>query len=114
MSPQTVTGIVAPTLEALEEACELVKREAERALEWARDELRTMQDAAVELEDEWTQRAVLRHNRAAFRLRQLARMLSRAQLELVHPQDERASSIAHVRRYLDEAERSDGPWRDAA
>lgn len=97
-----------PDLEELERACELVKREADWLLERVRDAHRVLQDIdAEELPN------VLACG-AGYRLRSIARMYSRAQLELVHPDDERASAKAKVRYYLDEAERADGPWSEAA
>lgn len=95
-----------PSLEGIERAAEHVRAELERVLGRARDAERVLDDVDCELETFSPVRA-----RAARELRGIARMLTIAQCDLVHPDDERHGASVQVRDYAVEAERGDGPWR---
>lgn len=104
----------APSLEHLEDNAQLVTREVARLLARVAEHAGALQDLEAELAEDWSAPAAARHRWLLADLRRIARMLARAQLELVHPSDERAAAVPKVRGYLDEADRADAPWRDAA
>lgn len=104
-----------PTIEELEASFERAMQEGMQLLELARDELRTIQDADAELEGgEYIGTAMLTRSSAAHRLRGIRRMLAKAQIDLIGDWDDRLAAAARIREQLEQAQRSDAPWKNAA
>jgi len=118
MSRETVTGERAPDLDQIEHHLELLERELCTLSAWARarggDLLASVQDAEAELESGWSHSARMRLSRSAWELRALIRLLVRAQLGLVNPDDPRYPYVSRQLAKEDLDERDDAPWRDAA
>jgi len=108
-----------PDLDQVDHHLELLARELCTLDAWAReragDLLAVVQDCEAESENEWTASIQkMRRSRAAWELRALIRVLIRAQLGLVHPEDERYRYVSRQLAKQDRYERDDAPWRDAA
>lgn len=97
----------APSLEGLERASELLLAEVARVMERARDNERRLQDCDAEAEVFDPVRA-----RVAREQRVIARMLTKAQCELVHRDDERYGAARKTHGYAVEADRDDADWKD--
>lgn len=97
----------APTLEGIERASELLLAEVARVMERARENERRLQDCDAEAEVFDPVRA-----RVARDQRVIARMLTKAQCELVPPDDDRYGAARQTYGYAVEADKGDAAWVD--
>lgn len=103
--------VQAPSLTALEKLLKVAHRELDALYERASAERSHFDALAKDFARTGDQRLVAKQVVVAARLRTIVRLISIAQCQLVHPDDERFGAAVRTRDDLVAAQRSDSPWR---